>query len=287
MGAPVPPDAGQGSRLSTAVDVDHSPDGASDRPPRPRRDWGRTLARGLGQTLITLGLVALLFVVYQLTVVNILTDQHQHQLTQQIHQQWQDQPTVTPPAGSENPTSTAPVVLPAIKVGVGKPFAVIHIPRLGGNWVVVEGVSQQQLAQGPGHYIGTAMPGQQGNFSVAGHAIRSVFLSEGDLRPGDPIVVETADYWFVYRVLGDAAAGNYASDASGIPGKEIVLPTAVQVIAPTPDTSAGSPATGAYLTLTTCTPATTATHRLIVHARLDGQPISKASTPAGPPALHG
>jgi sortase A len=274
--------------LSSAVDVDSSPDEAGatpDRAPQRPRDWGRTVIRGLGQTLITLGLVALLFVVYQLTVVNLLTEQHQHQLVQQIQQQWQDHPTVTP--APSQATAGAPPVLPTIKVAVGQPFAQVHIPRLNGNWVVVEGVAQKQLAQGPGHYIGTAMPGEQGNFAVAGHAIRSVFLNEGDLRPGDPIVVETADYWFVYRVLGDPTTGKFTGDPSGIPGQEIVLPTGIQVIAPTPDGPANAPATGAYLTLTTCTPATTATHRLIVHARLDGQPISKASTPAGPAALHG
>ena len=275
--------------LSSAVDVENPADETADAPDpagRPRRDPVRTLIRGVGQTLITVGLVALLFVVYQLFVTNLFTSQHQHHLAQQIEQQWQDHPTVTAPQGATT-TAGAPPVLPAIKVAVGQPFAKIHIPRLNGDWVVVEGVAQKQLAQGPGHYIGTAMPGQQGNFSVAGHAISSVFLHLADLRPGDPIVVETQDYWFVYRVLGDPATGNFLTDPSGIPGQEIVLPTGVQVISPTPDKAANAPATGDYLTLTTCTPATTATHRLIVHARLDGQPISKASAPAGPPALNG
>ena len=273
-----------------AGESDGLPPGAGDRldrPPRRRREWGRTLARGIGQTLITIGLVALLFVFYQLTVVNLVTDQHQHQLTQQIRKLWQDNPTVTPAQHGSPGVAPPSPALPTIKVGVGKPFAAIHIPRLGRSWVVVQGVSQRDLAQGPGHYVGTAMPGEPGNFAVAGHAIRSVFLDEADLRPGDPIVVETADYWFVYRVLGNPVTGDFRGDASGIPGQETVLPAAVQVIAPTPDGPANGLTTGAYLTLTTCTPATTATHRLIVHARLDGQPISKAGTPAGPPALHG
>lgn len=275
--------------LSSAVDVENPADETADAPKPAVRHGGdpvRALIRGVGQTLITVGLVALLFVVYQLFVTNLFTIEHQHHLAQQIEQQWQDHPTVV--AAQSGPTAGGPApVLPAIKVAVGQPFAKIDIPRLGGDWVVVEGVSQKQLAQGPGHYIGTAMPGEQGNFSVAGHAIRSVFLDLAQLRPGDPIVVETQDYWFVYRVLGDPATGNFLTDPSGIPGQEIVLPTGVQVISPTPDKAANAPATGAYLTLTTCTPATTATHRLIVHARLDGQPISKASMPAGPPALHG
>jgi sortase A len=282
------PDAGQGIGLSSAVDLDSSADGTGtplEAAPRRRQGGGRTLVRGLGQTLITFGLVALLFVVYQLFVTNLFTMQHQHHLAQQIEQQWQDHPTVTAPQSGT--TAGAAPAVPALKVSVGQPFAKVHIPRLGGDWVVVEGVSQKQLAQGPGHYIGTAMPGEQGNFSVAGHAIRSVFLSLAQLRPGDPVVVETQDYWFVYRVLGDPATGNFLTDPSGIPGQETVLPTGVQVISPTPDKAAGDAPTGAYLTLTTCTPATTATYRLIVHARLDGQPISKASTPDGPAALDG
>jgi sortase A len=275
--------------MTSTYDVEQTAEGTPEpnpQPPRRRGDWVRTLSRGIGQTLITFGLVALLVVVYQLWVTNLFTVQHQHHLVQQIEQQWRDQPPVVAPA-PDAAAPAAPIQLPPIKVGVGQPFAKVHIPRLDGDWAVVEGVSEQDLAQGPGHYIGTAMPGEQGNFSVAGHAISSVFLSIGDLRPGDPIVVETGDYWFVYRVLGDPATGSFQGDPSGIPGQETVLPTGIQVIAPTPEGPQDGPPTGAYLTLTTCTPATTATHRLIVHAKLDGQPISKASLPDGPPALHG
>jgi sortase (surface protein transpeptidase) len=37
--------------------------------------------------------------------------------------------------------------------------------------VVVEGSGPDQLAQGPGHYVGTAMPGQPGNVTIAGHRV--------------------------------------------------------------------------------------------------------------------
>ncbi|TFV85769.1 class E sortase [Blastococcus sp. CT_GayMR16] len=260
-----------------------------DRPPR-RRDWGRTFIRGIGQTLITLGLVALLFVGYELRVTDFLSDRQQDQLSEQIQEQWADTPTVAPAVPA--PSQPAPPFTPApISVGVGDPFAVLHIPRLGTDWsrVVVEGAAQDQLAQGPGHYIGTAMPGEQGNLALAGHRVGrgSPFLDLDQMRPGDPIVVETADAWFVYRVLGDPATGDFATDPSGIPGQQIVRPEAVSVIAPTPGGAADGPASGAYLTLTTCHPKYSAQQRLIIHARLDGAAISKATAPDGPPALAG
>jgi sortase A len=196
---------------------------------------------------------------------------------------------VTAPEPAPAAPAPAPPFTPApISVGVGDPFAVLHIPRLGADYsrVVVEGAAQTQLAQGPGHYIGTAMPGEQGNLAIAGHRVGrgSPFLDLDQMRPGDPIVVETADAWFVYRVLGDPATGDLAADPTGIPGQEIVSPSQVSVIAPTPG---GQEASGAYLTLTTCHPKFSARQRLIIHARLDGAPISKATTPDGPPALNG
>ncbi|TKJ30643.1 class E sortase [Blastococcus sp. CCUG 61487] len=264
---------------------------------RPRGDRLRTVARGLGQTLITIGLVALLFVVYQLWVTDLLAARAQDQLAEQIQEQWSDSPTVAaPPADpvpAPDPTVGAPAAPPAhtpaaIDVGVGDPFAILHIPRLSADYsrVIVEGASEVQLEQGPGHYLDTAMPGEQGNFAVAGHRVGrgSPFLDLDRMQPGDPVVVETADSWFVYRVLGDPATGDFGADPSGIPGRQIVRPSQVDVIAPTPG---GGEPSGAYLTLTTCHPKYSAQQRLIIHARLDGAPLSKAENPGGPPALAG
>lgn len=274
--------------MSTAGAVENPPSdipGAAVR--RHRGDGVRTVVRGIGQTLITLGLVALLFVVYQLYVTDFLAAREQDQLSRQIEQQWADAPTVEAPP----PADGAPAPSPApetIDVGLGQPFAVLHIPRLGEDYnrVVVEGTAQVQLAQGPGHYLDTAMPGQEGNFAVAGHRVGrgSPFLDLDRMRPGDAVVVETEANWFVYRVLGDPATGDFGTDPTGIAGRSIVRPADIGVIAPTPG---GGPASGAYLTLTTCHPKYSAAQRLIIHARLDGAPISKASAPDGPPALNG
>ncbi|WP_369132314.1 class E sortase [Modestobacter sp. I12A-02662] len=236
----------------------------------------RAVARGLGELLVTAGLVVLLFVVYEVHVTDLLNDRRQDELAEEVDEAWTRQPVDASAALVEPP--------------VGEPVAVLRIPRLGedSQRVVLQGTSEDQLSQGPGHYVGTALPGQQGNLAIAGHRVGkgSPFLDLDRMRPGDPIVVGTAASWFVYRVLGDPASGDVAADPSGIPGLHVVRPEEVGVIAPTPG-APGASASGAYLTLTTCHPRYSARQRLVVHAVLDGAAISKADAPDGPPGLTG
>jgi sortase (surface protein transpeptidase) len=246
---------------------------AHAHPGHRRAPRWQALAGLAGELLVTGGLVVLLFVVYELFVTDLLNEGRQSDLTQQLHEQWEADPgTVVQRADL---TSGA--------------FAVLYIPRLGLDYqrVVLDGTSEEQLTQGPGHYEGTALPGQPGNMGLAGHRVGkgSPFLDLDQLLPGDPIVVETADSWFVYRVLGDVATGDLDGDPSGIPGQEIVRPTDVQVLSSTPNGPEGAAPTGSYLTLTTCHPRYSARQRLIIHAELDGGTIAKADVPDGPPAL--
>jgi sortase A len=231
-----------------------------------------------GELLVTAGLVVLLFVVYELFVTDMINKGTQRDLSQSLHSQWQR----TPPASAS--------AAPRPDLTGGNAFAVLYIPRLGADYqrVVLEGTAEKELSQGPGHYVGTALPGQPGNMGLAGHRVGkgSPFLDLDQLRPGDPIVVETVDSWFVYRVLGDRATGDLTADPSGIPGQEIVRPTDVQVLSPTPDGPENAAPTGSYLTLTTCHPKYSARKRLVIHAALDGGAIAKATMPDGPPALN-
>ena len=256
------------------------PPGPGDRRGRRAGDVWRMLARGLGQTLVTAGLVVLLFVVYEVYVTDVFADRRQSAVADELRDAWDGgDPTVATPGA------------PPAEIPLGEGFAFLRIPRLGTDYVraVVEGSGADQLQQGPGHYVGSAMPGELGNFAVAGHRVGtgSPFLDLDLLRPGDAVVVETVDQWFTYRVLGDPATGDHTADPSGIPGMRIVLPSEVDVISPTPGSPASTPPSGAYLTLTTCHPEYSARERLIVHAVLDGGPVAKAAAPDGPPALTG
>jgi sortase A len=234
---------------------------------RGRTDLVLLTLRGVGQTLITAGLVILLFVVYEVWVSNIFADIKQNAVHKTFEQQIVD---------GDNPLVTATqAALPGSKqatIPTGTGIANIYMPRLGDDYhfTVVEGTNDAALEKGPGHYAGTALPGQIGNFSVAGHRVGKgePFLNLDQLQPGDAVVIETVDTWYVYRVLGDTSNGDLATPGiEGAVGREIVNPSDVGVILPVPNKPGTTP-TAALITLTTCHPKFTANKRMIVHGAL-------------------
>ena len=247
-------------------------------PPEPDT-VGRKTLRGIGQTLITFGVVVLLFIVYEAFITDIFTAQKQEQLNEQLHDEWND-PTI------DQQLSFA-------DIPIGDAFAIMRIPAFGADYaqVVLEGTTNAVLEQGPGHYPGTAGPGEIGNFSVAGHRVGkgSPFLNVDKLEPGDAVVFETMDHWYVYRIIGDTASGSFIDAAyPGIAGRHITKPSANQVIAPVPGNGNANPVQP-LMTLTTCHPKFSAAERMIIHGYLEGEPLPKAQypTPGDVPALIG
>jgi sortase A len=214
----------------------------------------RRTAAGVGRMLVTVGLLILLFVAYQLWGTGIFTDRAQSDLRHQFRQELQDNPTVTStsstsaPPRSTAPTTTAPrSTVPKVVqvVQEGGPVGRIRIPKIGVDQIVVQGTSRPDLAKGPGHYPATPMPGQIGNAAIAGHRTTHAkpFYNLNELKPGDDIIVDTVYGSFTYRMYQQL----------------IVSPHDVSVVDPTPD---------AELTLTTCNPRFSARQRMVVKARL-------------------
>ena len=117
---------------------------------------------------------------------------------------------------------------------------------------IVDDVSVADLQRGPGHYPGTAMPGQDGNFAVAGHRVTygRPFYHLDDVRPGDEVHVWDRDgAKHVYEVTGT----------------EVVGPRDTWVLGHDPQ-GTGEPT----LTLTTCHPRFSQRERLIMFAELAG-----------------
>lgn len=148
--------------------------------------------------------------------------------------------------------------------GGGEARRRLYIPKLDKHWVVVEGVSPADIRYAPGHYPKSAMPGEMGNFAVAGHRIRATFWRLDELVPDrDYIIVETQTQWLVYQVYQ----------------QRIVRPSQVEVVAPVPGEPGKKP-TEKVLTLTTCNPKFDNYQRLIIHARLVKETAKSEGRPA-------
>ncbi|MBN1299495.1 MAG: class E sortase [Actinobacteria bacterium] len=122
----------------------------------------------------------------------------------------------------------------------------ITIPDIETEWIVNAGTDIPALKKGPGHYTGTALPGETGRCVIAGHRTTygAPFNRVDELQTGDEIIIETiGNEEFVYLVTE----------------KEEVPPEDVGVLQQTEN---------ATLALTTCAPKFYATRRLIVYAEL-------------------
>ena len=229
----------------------------------------------LGRALITVGLILLLFVAYQLWGTNVAERRAQDSLRDKFAAKLDkarkagvNTSTSAPPTDDPNSPDN-PVVEPdettlaqlRQEVVRGQPIAIIKIPKIGLDHVVVSGTDRISLQKGPGHYPNTPLPGQLGNSAIAGHRTTygSPFARLDELAVGDDIILETVRGTFVYKMSEP---------------QKIVLPGDVSVIEPRPDLEADP--TGATLlpelTLTTCHPKFSAAKRMIVRASLVEDP---------------
>lgn len=238
--------------------------------------------RTVGEIFITLGIVVLLFVVYELYVTNLFSAAKQSEASHNLAQRW---------AGPERTLHVNPVA--------GKAFARIYIPSFGVDYdfTIQEGVGAEALSVGPGHYVDSAMPGEPGNFAVAGHRVgKGAPFNDLDLLSScDAIVIETATDFFVYRVLpmadevadwkqGKGRTPTCANVSTlrdpSLPGggpygktvgRKIVDPGLGSAVAPVPykpHSTLPKSDQVALLTLTTCHPQFSAQQRMIIHAVL-------------------
>jgi LPXTG-site transpeptidase (sortase) family protein len=198
----------------------------------------------LGELLITAGLVLGLFVVYSLWWTNVVADRAAGEQADKVRDDWAH-------------GRGGPGVLDT-RNGIG----FLHVPTMSKGEVLVEkGTSNKILNDGvAGYYtdpVKAALPmsGKKGNFSLAAHrdGHGAKFHNIDKIAKGDPIVFETKDKWYVYKVYG-------------------VLPETskynVQVLSPVPKES-GRKKPGHYITLTTCTPVYTSTYRYVVWGELE------------------
>jgi len=231
----------------------------------------RTFLATTGRVLVTAGLLILLFVAYQLWGTGIYQSRQQsdlrHQFDQTLAEKSTSPSTTVPGVTTTTIAGSAPTAAPFTVPPKGDPVALIAIPRIGVNQVVVEGVDVDDLRKGPGHYPATQLPGHEGTAAIAGHRTTygAPFGDLDQLSPGDQIILTTVQGRFVYKVTetrvvnpGDGSVLQNVPDPAN-PGRYL-----------------------ATLALTTCNPKYSAAQRMVVLGSLvlpSGQhaPLPKAS----------
>lgn len=153
-------------------------------------------------------------------------------------------PATTTTVTAELPNPEAPPADPRAAEPLTE-VGTIEIPKIGVTKTIFEGITLTTLDHGPGHWPGTAMPGEVGNVVIAGHRVShdKPFRHLEQLAPGDDVFMTTAAGRFDYKVTGT----------------DIVYPDALWIVDQTADYTA---------TLFACHPAGSTRQRIVVHLAL-------------------
>ena len=256
---------------------------------RNRRLLFARVLGAIGRTMITIGVLVLLFVAYQLWGTSIRTAQAQADLEDDLAARLEaaeaagavvggpDASTTTTSTTvpgqtttttiDREPATTVETLPPELIPARGEAAGQIRIPAIGLDWTFVEGVSVADLKKGPGHYPETPWPGQQGNAAIAGHRTTygQPFHNLDQLQPGDEILITTIQGEFTYEVRETV----------------IVYPDQTEVLAPDHWDFDGDPTTlENSLILSACHPKYSARQRIVVASELVGEPAPP--TPRSP-----
>jgi sortase A len=140
------------------------------------------------------GLGMLGFVAWEYVGTDVIAEKRQSDIRADLRASWQ-YPTVPDVLGPQAADAT-----------LGAADALVRIPRFGANYEVpmIEGVRNEDLNHGIGHFPGTG-PGQIGNFALAAYRETHAgpFREIASLRPGDRVMVETAEAVYTYRLDTD------------------------------------------------------------------------------------
>jgi sortase A len=199
----------------------------------------------LGEILLTVGVIVGLYLAWQVWFNNEISSSVQSGAAASAARDWA--------AAAPNSTTPSPDAEPVVASEPDQDaiFANLIVPRFGDDFrrPIAQGVGfsvLNNIGKGMGHYVGSQMPGEVGNFAIASHrsAYGGAFHTIQFFEVGDPIYVETADGWYLYRYRNT----------------EYVLPTAVGVVAPVPQSDAAPG--DRLITMTTCNPLYSSAERI-------------------------
>jgi sortase A len=238
-------------------------------PARKRRRRGSRIVRALAWTLIALGALALadavVTIVWQEPISALYASVRQSDLEGELNEIESKAPTLREDEALERAQDERHRVLLLArdmesKARLGSAIGRIDIPKIGSDFVLIDGTGTSELEAGPGVYAkrsypGVTFPGVPGTTAIAGH--RTTFLEPfkhiAELRRGEHIYITMPYARFTYTILGERA----------------VLPTDTGVVVGRKGHT--------RLVLSSCTPEFSAEKRLLVFAKLSHeQPRGRA-----------
>ncbi|GAB3596980.1 class E sortase [Microbacterium tumbae] len=233
----------------------------SRRSRKNRRRSRATVTSVLGELLLTAGVVVLLFVAWQMWIGDFIISAQHNAEGAEVSQEWAEMPTPElPPLITDEESGTTWYEPPILEhPGDGEEFALMHIPRFGDDYSVkIAGGTSRSVTLdkiGIGLYTQSKMPGEVGNFALAGHRTTwgKPFNQLDKLKLDDAIVVETPEGWYTYRFRT----------------LEYVKPSEVDVLLDVPQMPSVS--TGErYITLTACSPLYSLAERIVAYGVFEG-----------------
>ena len=232
--------ANKNTEIEPAVEFESEPGPEPVEPVAPvviknektRSPKSAKILNALSDVLITFAIFAIMFAGYQTVWSMYVSQSNVAEAKAEVQLKWTEAPAAEPE--------------------LHKGFALIYIPRLKDRvWElpITRGVDPDDLISGLGHYPDNALPGEKGNFAMAGHrATYGEPLANIDqLRQDDEVIIQTAGNWYVYKLVLD----------------EIVEPDAMWVLDPNPGGIVNKTGVEEMITLTTCHPRWGSTERWI------------------------
>lgn len=176
-----------------------------------------------------------LYLIYNTWFTNVTAQVQTSELAAEIEQSF-DLHDAKPLATSESRAPSSAEGTPVTPIGL------LYIPRLRDQvWglPIVAGVGHRELSLGVGHYSTTNLPGESGNFAIAGHRATNgePFAYFEKLQAGDLVYVRTEAGWFEYQLFANKK----------------IQESETWVLADSPESLSIEP-DAALITLTTCDP---------------------------------
>ena len=144
----------------------------------------------VGVVLLVAGAGLLGYVGWQMFGTNIVSRQAQDRIVDDLREQWRTEGTDR--QGTDR------------QVSRGEASALVRIPAFGDDYVVpvLEGVGDDELASGFGHFPDSASLGGRGNYALAAHRVThgEPLRDMPELRPGDEVIIETRDATYTYEL---------------------------------------------------------------------------------------